>query len=349
MSKQTRIGNLILGGGNKPLIQSMTTFAPKDTENCINQIRALTDAGCEIVRFCVADEKDAEGIKRIKSQTSIPLVADVHFDYRLGIKAVENGADKLRINPGNIGGEKELKAVADCVKAHNVPVRVGANSGSIEKELLKKYGVSATALVESAMNNVRLLEKFGVQNIVVSVKASSVKLTVESYRKLSKICDYPLHIGVTEAGGGEMGETKNAIGIGSLLLDGIGDTLRVSLSDDPLREVAVAKTILRSAGIDEDFVNVVACPTCGRCCWDCMAFAKKVANETKNVNEKLTVAVMGCVVNGVGEGKHADVGIAGGKDKAVIFKKGEIVAELNFSEAEEVFFKELYKCLKWKK
>lgn len=349
MSKKVKIGNLYIGGGEKPLIQSMTTFAPKDTENCINQIKRLQDAGCEIVRFCVADEADASSIKKIKDATKIPLVADVHFDYRLGILAVENGADKLRINPGNIGGEKEITAVADCLKAHKIPVRVGANSGSIEKELLKKYGVSVESLVQSAMNNVKTLEKHGVYDIVVSVKSSDVRLMTESYRALSKVCDYPLHIGVTEAGGGELGKIKNAVGIGALLLDGIGDTLRVSLSEDPVEEVAVAKNILRSVGIDKNFVNVISCPTCGRCNWDCMAFAKKVCEKTKNENKPLNVAVMGCVVNGVGEGKSADIGIAGGKDKAVIFKKGEAYAECSFEDAEEIFFGEIEKCLKWKK
>lgn len=345
MTKRVKIGNLYIGGGESVKIQSMTTFKAKEIENTVEQILALEKEGCDIARFSILDIADCNAIKKIKEQTHIPLVADIHFDYRLAVSAIENGIDKVRLNPGNIGGEREIGIVADCLKAHNIPVRVGANSGSIEKSLLDEYGVCAKSLTESALRNARILEKHGVENIVLSVKSSTVQVNIESYRLLSTLTDYPLHIGVTEAGGGTSGIVKNAVGIGSLLIDGIGDTLRVSLSDEPIKEIRAAKEILRAVGKDKNYVDVVACPTCGRCEWDCMAFASKIKDLTKNITKPFKVAVMGCVVNGVGEGKESDLGIAGGKDKAVIFKKGEIIAQMDFDKAEQFFIKELERCL----
>ena len=276
MQKKTvNVGGVVLGGG-KIAVQSMTTVRTGDAEGCVAQILALEAAGCDIARVAVLDERDARAIAAVKAGVHIPVVADVHFSPRLAVLAVEAGADKLRINPGNIGGEKGIAQVADCVKAHRIPVRVGANTGSIEPHFLEKYGRSAEALVLSALENVRILEKYGVGDIVISVKASDVPLTVAAYRMLAARTAYPLHLGVTEAGVGESALIKSAAGIGSLLLDGIGDTIRVSLSDDPVKEVYAAHGILRACGLEKDYAEVVACPTCGRCEYDCMGLARKV-------------------------------------------------------------------------
>ena len=340
-TKLLSVGGLALGGGTEVKIQSMTTTKTSDVERTVAQINALKGAGCQIVRVAVADEGDALAIKTVKDKTDIPLVADIHFSPKLAVLAMESGADKVRINPGNIGGEKEIEYVADCIKAHKIPVRVGANTGSIEKNFLEKYGRSAEALVESALYNVRILERFGVNDIVISVKASDVKLTVDSYLLLSNRTDYPLHLGVTEAGTTEAGIVKSAVGIGSLLLNGIGDTIRVSLTDDPVKEVYAAQHILRACGLDERFVEVVACPTCGRCEWESMALADKVTAFVRPYKKKAKIAVMGCVVNGPGEAKDADLGIAGGKGGCLIFKKGEPYKKVSANDAEEEFFKEI--------
>jgi (E)-4-hydroxy-3-methylbut-2-enyl-diphosphate synthase len=340
-TKTVRVGNVFVGGGERVKIQSMTTTKTADVEKTLAQITALENAGCEIVRVAVADEQDALAIKAVKEKIKIPLVADIHFSHKLATMAIENGADKVRINPGNIGGEKEIKFVADCVKQHKIPVRVGSNTGSIEKNFLEKYGRNEHALVESALYNVAVLEKFGVSDIVVSVKASSVPLTVKAYRLLASKADYPLHIGVTEAGTYEEGIVKSAVGIGSLLLDGIGDTLRVSLTDDPVKEIDAAKGILRACGLGEDFVEVVSCPTCGRCSWESMHLAQKVTQLVKGYKKKAKIAVMGCVVNGPGEAKDADIGIAGGNGSCLIFKKGEPYKKVSAQNAEEEFLKEI--------
>lgn len=340
-TKTVRVGNVLVGGGERVKIQSMTTTKTADVEKTLAQITALENAGCEIVRVAVADEQDALAIKAVKEKIKIPLVADIHFSHKLATMAIENGADKVRINPGNIGGEKEIKFVADCVKQHKIPVRVGSNTGSIEKNFLEKYGRNEHALVESALYNVAVLEKFGVSDIVVSVKASSVPLTVKAYRLLASKADYPLHIGVTEAGTYEEGIVKSAVGIGSLLLDGIGDTLRVSLTDDPVKEIDAAKGILRACGLGEDFVEVVSCPTCGRCSWESMHLAQKVTQLVKGYKKKAKIAVMGCVVNGPGEAKDADIGIAGGNGSCLIFKKGEPYKKVSAQNAEEEFLKEI--------
>ncbi len=335
------VGGVALGGGARVKIQSMTTTKTADVEKTVAQIAALEKAGCEIIRGAVADEADALAVKEVASKIHIPFVADIHFSPKLAVTAIENGAAKVRINPGNIGGEKEINYVADCIKAHNIPVRVGANTGSIEKGFLQKYGRSAEALVESALYNVGILEKRGIEDIVISVKASNVKLTVDAYRLLASKCDYPLHLGVTEAGTAEAGIVKSAVGIGSLLLDGIGDTIRVSLTDDPVKEVYAARQILRACGLEEDFVEVVSCPTCGRCAWESMELANEVSAFVRGYKKKAKIAVMGCVVNGPGEAKDADLGIAGGNGSCLIFKKGEPYKKVPAELAKEEFFKEI--------
>ena len=340
-TKLVCVGGVKIGGGERVKIQSMTTTKTADIESTVAQISALEKAGCEIVRVAVADEQDATAIKIVKEKIKLPLVADIHFSPKLAVMAIENGADKVRINPGNIGGEKEIKFVADCVKAHKIPVRVGSNTGSIEKNFLEKYGRTERALVESALYNVGILEKFGVNDIVISVKASSVPLTVAAYRLLAQKTEYPLHLGVTEAGTVSVGVTKSAVGIGSLLLDGIGDTIRVSLTDNPVKEIAAAQLILRVCGLDEEYVEVVACPTCGRCAWESMALAEKVTSFVSPYRKRAKIAVMGCVVNGPGEAKDADLGIAGGNGSCLIFKKGEPYKKVLASQAEEEFFKEI--------
>ena len=340
-SKRISVGGVLLGGGERVKIQSMTTTKTADVDKTVAQILALEQAGCEIVRVAISDEADALAVRSVVDKIHTPLVADIHFSPKLAVMAIENGANKVRINPGNIGGEKEIQFVADCVKVHKIPVRVGANTGSIEKNFLEKYGRSAEALVESALYNVGILEKFGVNDIVISVKASDVKLTVDAYTLLANRTSYPLHLGVTEAGTTEAGIVKSAVGIGALLLNGIGDTIRVSLTDDPVREVYAAKHILRACGLDEEFVEVVACPTCGRCEWESMALANKVTDFVRPYNKRAKIAVMGCVVNGPGEARDADLGIAGGKGACLIFKKGEPYKKVAADCAEEEFFKEI--------
>ncbi len=340
-TKQVFVGGVALGGGAPVRIQSMTTTKTADVEETVAQILRLEQAGCEIIRGAVADEADALAVKEVVRRIHIPFVADIHFSPKLAVMAIESGANKVRINPGNIGGEKEIKYVADCIKAHKIPVRVGANTGSIEKGFYEKYGRSAEALVESALYNVGILEKFGVDDMVISVKASDVKLTVNAYMLLANRTNYPLHLGVTEAGTTEAGIVKSAVGIGSLLLNGVGDTIRVSLTDDPVKEVYAAQNILRACGLEGSFVEVVSCPTCGRCAWESMALANKVTEFVRPYKKKAKIAVMGCVVNGPGEAKDADLGIAGGNGSCLIFKKGEPYKKVSAESAEEEFFKEI--------
>lgn len=341
LTKQTVVGGVKIGGGASVKIQSMTTTKTADVERTAAQIAALENAGCEIVRVAIADEADARAVKTLVNKIRLPLVADIHFSPKLAVMAIESGANKVRINPGNIGGEKEIKYVADCVKAHKIPVRVGSNTGSIEKRFLEKYGKNEYSLVESALYNVGILEKYGVEDIVISVKASDVRLTVKAYTLLSQKTDYPLHLGVTEAGTTEAGIVKSAVGIGSLLLNGIGDTIRVSLTDDPVKEIFAARQILRACGLDEAFVEVVSCPTCGRCAWESMALAEKVAEFVKPYQKRAKIAIMGCVVNGPGEAKDADLGIAGGNGACLLFKKGEPFKKVSAKDAEDEFFKEI--------
>ncbi len=339
--KSVKIGNVYVGNGNKIAIQSMANINTAKVDKVVEQINSLKNAGCDIVRVSVKDNLDANALKEIKKQTSIPIVADIHFDYKLAIKSIENGADKIRINPGNIGSEEKVKKVAECLKFYKIPVRVGSNSGSIEKEFLQKYGKNEISLVESALKNVSILEKYGVEDIVISTKASSVPLTVKAYRYLAKKVDYPLHIGVTEAGTYEDGLVKSAVGIGSLLLDGIGDTIRVSLTADPIKEVYSAKKILRAVGIDKNYAEIISCPTCGRTEYDSIGLANRISELTSHINKPMKIAVMGCVVNGPGEAKDCDIGIAGSKDYCVIFKKGEVIKKVPFEIAEEEFIKEI--------
>ena len=324
--KTVRIGALPLGGTNPVLVQSMTNTDTRDVDATSAQIAALAAAGCDLVRVSVYDEACAKAVRALVDRSPVPLVADIHFDHRLAIAAAENGIAKLRINPGNIGGEAHVRELADCAKAHHIPIRIGVNSGSIEPEILRKYGGrTAEGMVESALNHARMLEKAGFDDIVLSMKASDVALTVETYRLAARRCDYPLHVGVTEAGLPGQGTIKSAIGIGALLLDGIGDTIRVSLTGDPVPEAKAAWDILRALNLPGSGIQFVSCPTCGRTRIDLPAIAARVEEALKDIDVPLTVAVMGCVVNGPGEAREADVGIAGGGDDGVgaLFVKGQ--------------------------
>ena len=345
MSKVVKVGNRVLGGGNPVLIQSMANIKTSKIAEVVEQIKELEQIGCDIIRVSVKDEDDVKAISKIKSQISIPLVADIHFNYKYALGAIDGGVDKIRINPGNIGSENNVAEVAKAIKANGVCVRVGSNSGSVEKELLAKYGKSPISLAESALKNVAILERYGVEDIVISAKASSVPLTVATYRYLNEKTDYPLHVGVTEAGTDTMGTVKSSVGIGSLLLDGIGDTIRVSLTAHPRNEIFVAKRILRSCGLDENYVEVISCPTCGRTEYDSISLANKVEQLTANIKKPLKIAVMGCVVNGPGEAKDCDLGIAGGGGICAFFKKGEVYKKVPFADAEEEFIKELNKLV----
>jgi len=327
-TKEIKIGNILVGGNNPVIIQSMTNTKTSDVEKTVAQILELEKEGCELVRVTVNNEQAGRAIKEIKDKINIPLVADIHFDYKLAIMAIENGIDKLRINPGNIGSDEKIKLVVDKAKEYNIPIRIGVNSGSVEKKILEKYGeVTADGMVESAMYHVGLLEKFGFTNIIISIKASNVKMMIDAYRKISSLVDYPLHLGVTEAGTAFQGTIKSAIGIGSLLADGIGDTIRVSLTENPVEEIKVAKEILKVLGYRKG-VEIVSCPTCGRTEIDLISLAKQVENEFKYLNRNIKIAVMGCIVNGPGEAKEADFGVAGGKGEGVIFKKGVILKKV---------------------
>ena len=333
MTKQITVGKIKIGGGAPVSIQSMLNTKTTDVEGSLRQIRELAAAGCEIARLAVPDMQAAEAFRKICDVSPLPLVADIHFDYRLAIKAAENGASKIRINPGNIGGEERVKAVADCCKAHHIPIRIGVNGGSLEKDLLEKYGhPTPEALVESAFSHIRLLEKFGFDDICVSMKSSSVPLMMKAYQLFSAQSDYPLHVGVTETGTEHMGIIKSAMGIGGLLCMGIGDTIRVSLTADPVREVYAARDILKAAGLRHDGVNIVACPTCGRTRIDLIGLANRVEEVLKNCKKPITVAVMGCVVNGPGEAREADVGIAGGDGVGMLFAKGQMLQKLPYDE-----------------
>ena len=324
MTKQVHVGGLPLGGGAPVLVQSMTNTDTRDVPATLAQIRALAQAGCDLVRVSVYDQACADAVRALVDGSPVPLVADIHFDHRLAIAAAENGIAKLRINPGNIGGEAHVRQLADCAKAHGIPIRIGVNSGSIEKELLDRYGgPSAEGMVESALRHADMLERAGFHDIVLSMKASDVRLTVAAYRLAASRCDYPLHVGVTEAGLPGQGTVKSAIGIGALLLDGIGDTIRVSLTGDPLPEAKAAWDILRALELRPSGIQLVSCPTCGRTRINLPEIAARVERELADLRVPLRVAVMGCVVNGPGEAREADVGIAGGDGCGVLFVKGE--------------------------
>ena len=325
MTKRIRIKDRWIGGGAEVTIQSMTNTRTEDVGATVAQIRRLERAGCDIVRMSVNNADAAEAIRSIRSRTALPLVADIHFDHRLALASIKNGIDKVRINPSNIGSEAAVREVVAAAKDAGIPIRVGVNGGSLEKESLAKYGYSAEALADSALRNVAMLEKAGFEEIVISAKCSDVKMNAEAYRILSQKTDYPLHIGVTEAGGGDLALAKSYAGIGALLLDGIGDTIRVSLTGDPVEEVYAADLLLKAVGYRQEFVNVVSCPTCARTEIPVAELAERIRQATCNLRKKLTVAVMGCVVNGIGEGGHADVGVAGGREKSAIMRRGVIV------------------------
>ena len=326
MTKKLMVGNVAVGGGAPVSIQSMCNTKTDDVAATVAQIHALEQAGCEIIRIAIPDEAAARAVDKIKAQISIPLVADIHFNYKFALECAQRGVDAIRINPGNIGSPEKVKAVADACRTRNIPIRIGVNGGSLEKELRAKYGgVTAQALVDSAMGHVALLNRFDFDDICISVKCSDVPLTMEAYRLLSQQTNYPLHLGVTEAGTPSMGLIKSAIGIGGLLCLGIGDTIRVTLTADPVEEVYAAQKILKAAGLRKSGVNLIACPTCGRTRIDLISIAEEVERRLQNCPKNITVAVMGCAVNGPGEASAADIGIAGGDGEGLLFRKGEIL------------------------
>lgn len=343
-TRTVKIGNISIGTGHRVAIQSMLSVDPHNTQGCAEQAISLENAGCDIIRTAVLDMESVKAIEAIKRAVSVPIVADIHFDYKLAVACAQRGADKIRINPGNIGDDSRVKAVVDACRERNIPIRIGVNSGSLERHILAKYNApTAQALVESAMYHIKLLEKFDFTDIVVSIKSSDVRQTVEAYRLMNQMCDYPLHVGVTEAGTMNMGIIKSAVGIGALLVDGIGDTIRVSLTADPIQEVFAAKKILKSLGMGTPSVNIVSCPTCGRTKINLIELANKVEDALANCNKDITVAVMGCAVNGPGEAKEADIGIAGGDGCGLVFKRGEIIRKVPESELFGALFEEIEK------
>ena len=326
--KQVKVGGITLGDG-RIYVQSMLNVHADDVEGCVAQAKRLEKAGCQIIRTAVPTLKNVNLIEALKKAVSVPIVADIHFDYRIAVACAEAGVDKIRINPGNIGTDDKVKAVVDACKARNIPIRIGVNSGSLEKQLLEKYGSpTPEALVESALGHVAILNRLDFDDIVISIKSSSVPLTIKAYRLLADKCDYPLHVGVTEAGTERMGIIKSAMGIGSLLCDGIGDTIRVSLTADPVREVLAAQDILKAAGLGRG-VEIVSCPTCGRTKIDLIGLAEQVENATRHIDKNIKIAVMGCIVNGPGEAREADIGIAGGDGQGLIFKQGKIIKKVS--------------------
>ena len=333
MTRQIKVGNVVIGGGAPVVIQSMLNTKTTDVEGSLAQIHELKNAGCQIARLAIPNQASLATFEEICRQSELPLVADIHFDYKLAIGAAKAGASKIRINPGNIGGEENVKAVVEICKEKNIPIRIGVNGGSLEKSLLEKYGhPTAEALVESAFSHLALLEKFDFFDTCVSMKSSTVPTMVEAAKLFRSRCDYPLHIGVTETGPVRMGLMKSAMGIGALLLDGIGDTIRVSLTDDPVEEVYAAKDILKAAGLRKEGVNIISCPTCGRTQIDLIGLVNQVDETLKDCDKPLTVAVMGCVVNGPGEAREADIGIAGGDGCGMLFEKGKQVAKLPYDQ-----------------
>ena len=324
MTKKLYVGNVAVGGGEPVSIQSMCNTRTDDVAATVAQIKTLTDVGCEIIRVAIPDMAAAEAVDKIKEQIDIPLIADIHFNHKLALEVARRGIDAIRINPGNIGNQENVKAVADICRERNIPIRIGVNGGSLEKELRAKYGgVTAEALVESAMGHVRLLNRYDFDDICISVKCSDVPLTMAAYRLLSQQTEYPLHLGVTEAGTPSMGMVKSAMGIGGLLCMGIGDTIRVTLTADPVEEIYAAKKILKAAGLRKEGVNLISCPTCGRTRIDLISIAEEVERRLMNCGKNITVAVMGCIVNGPGEASAADIGIAGGNGEGLLFCKGQ--------------------------
>ncbi len=341
-TKEIRIGDVVIGGNHPVAIQSMTNTKTEDIKGTVEQIHRLEAAGCEIVRCTVPTLEAAEALREIKKNIQIPLVADIHFDYRMAIAAIENGADKIRINPGNIGGEERLRAVVDKAKEYEIPIRVGVNSGSLEKTLLEKYGaVTAEGIVESALDKVRMIEEMEYDNLVVSIKSSDVMMCVKAHELIAEQCPYPLHVGITEAGTVYSGNIKSSIGLGIILYEGIGNTIRVSLTGDPAEEIRSAKLILKTLGLRKGGIEVVSCPTCGRTQIDLIGLANQVEKMVQEFPLDLKVAVMGCVVNGPGEALEADIGIAGGKGEGLLIKKGEVVKKVKEEELLETLRREL--------
>lgn len=341
-TKKVYCGNVAIGGDAPVSVQSMLNCPAHDYEANIAQAKALESAGCQIIRVSVPDQETVALVAKLKEAVSVPIVADIHFDYRMAIESVAAGVDKVRINPGNIGDDQKVKAVADMCRSHNVPIRIGVNSGSVEKEILKKYGApTPEAIVESGLYHISLLEKFDFDNIVLSLKSSDTKTMFDSYMLAAQKCNYPLHLGVTEAGTERMGVIRSSAGIGGLLLYGIGNTIRVSLTDDPVKEVIAANDMLKAIGIRKSGVNFVSCPTCGRTKIDLISLANRAEELLKDCKKDITVAIMGCVVNGPGEAKHADIGIAGGDGCGLIFKKGEILRKVSEENLLEELIKEI--------
>lgn len=342
ISKKVRVGNIFVGGGEKITVQSMLNISADDVNGNVEQAKLLESAGCEIIRLTVPTLQTVKTFEAVKKAVNIPVVADIHFDFRCAVAAVDAGADVIRINPGNIGSDEKVKIVADKCKTNNVAIRIGVNSGSLEKDILQKYnGVSPEGLCESALRHVALLEKNNFQDIVISIKSSNVDVMTKAYRKLAEMCDYPLHLGVTEAGTERMGLIKSAVGIGSLLMDGIGDTIRVSLTADPVAEIRTGFDILKACGIKNDTPEIISCPTCGRTKINLIELVNMVEEGLQNVKKPIKVAVMGCVVNGPGEAKEADIGIAGGDGVAVLIKHGKIIRNIPEEKIIEELLKEI--------
>ena len=348
-TRSVQVGNLTIGGNNHVVIQSMCNTKTKNVEATIKQINALEQAGCELVRVAVFDKEDAYAIKEIKKGIHIPLVADIHFDYKLALIAIESGIDKVRINPGNIGSIEKVKAVVDACKKKHIPIRIGVNGGSLEKEILEKYGEpTPEGMVESAMKHVKILEDLDFHDIVISLKSSNTMLTIKAYELASKTFPYPLHVGVTEAGTALGGTVKSALGIGTLLYEGIGNTIRVSLSDDPVEEIKVAKILLKELGLLKGVPTLVSCPTCGRIQYDLIPIAKEMEDFLKDIHLDITVAIMGCAVNGPGEARHADIGIAGGVGEGLLIKHGEIVKRVKQEDMVQTLKDEILKMVEEK-
>lgn len=343
-TQKIKLGKISIGGDSKVTIQSMTNTDTRDAKSTIAQIKELENAGCDIVRCAVPDMEACEALKKITSSSNIPVVADIHFDYRLALKSIENGISGLRINPGNIGSIERVKIVAQCAKSNNVPIRIGVNSGSLNKEILMKYGkVCSEALVESALEHVNILQSINFNDIIISIKSSSVMQMIESYRMISKKVKYPLHLGVTEAGTIWRGNIKSSIGIGTLLAEGIGDTIRVSLTGNPVEEIKTGKEILKATGLLSEGIEFISCPTCGRTQIDLIKIAQEIEKRLENCNKNIKVAVMGCIVNGPGEAREADIGIAGGQGTGLIFKKGKVIKKVNEENLVEELIKEIEK------
>lgn len=348
-TRSVQVGNLTIGGNNHVVIQSMCNTKTKNVEATIRQINALEQAGCELVRVAVFDKEDAYAIKEIKKGIHIPLVADIHFDYKLALIAIESGIDKVRINPGNIGSIEKVKAVVDACKEKHIPIRIGVNGGSLEKEILEKYGEpTPEGMVESAMKHVKILEDLDFHDIVISLKSSNTMLTIKAYELASKTFPYPLHVGVTEAGTALGGTIKSSLGIGTLLYEGIGNTIRVSLSDDPVEEIKVAKILLKELGLLKGVPTLVSCPTCGRIQYDLIPIAKEMEDFLKDIHLDITVAIMGCAVNGPGEARHADIGIAGGVGEGLLIKHGEIVKRVKQEDMVQTLKDEILKMVEEK-